>query len=177
VSFAGEVADLWAQVEKPIWAYYLGDYDPSGFDLERDLREKLERYSGRPCNHGPYVEGTELVDGRLFDPGAGFLWIRLGLRYSDFEEHGLIELPVKRTDKRSKAFVREHGDACAELDALPPNELRQRVRDAIERHIDPARWERLQEVERLERDTLATVIRAWGPEKTDLASLSEDDDR
>jgi hypothetical protein len=47
VSFAGEIADLWAEVEKPIFAYYLGDFDPSGFDLERDLREKLERYSGR----------------------------------------------------------------------------------------------------------------------------------
>src|SRR5262249_50970971 len=49
VSFAGEIADEWQRIEKPIFAYYLGDFDPSGFDLERDLRAKLERYSGRPC--------------------------------------------------------------------------------------------------------------------------------
>src|SRR5262249_7758097 len=47
VSFAGEIADQWREVHKPIYAYYLGDFDPSGFDLERDLIEKLERYSGR----------------------------------------------------------------------------------------------------------------------------------
>jgi hypothetical protein len=47
VSFAGEIADLWRRIRKPIFAYYLGDFDPSGFDLERDLCEKLERYSGR----------------------------------------------------------------------------------------------------------------------------------
>ena len=47
ISFAGEIADHWAETEKAIHAFYLGDYDPSGFDLERDLREKLARYSGR----------------------------------------------------------------------------------------------------------------------------------
>src|SRR5207244_249571 len=47
LSFAGEIADLWARIKKPIFAYYHGDYDPSGFDLERDLIDKLERYSGR----------------------------------------------------------------------------------------------------------------------------------
>src|SRR5260370_24445600 len=46
VSFAGEIAGLWKRVQKPIHAYYVGDFDPSGFDIERDLREKLARYSG-----------------------------------------------------------------------------------------------------------------------------------
>ena len=48
ISFAGEIADFWAQIEKPVFAYYLGDFDPSGFDLERDLCDKLARYSGLP---------------------------------------------------------------------------------------------------------------------------------
>lgn len=47
LTFAHEIASTWRLIEKPIHAFYLGDYDPSGFDLERDLREKLTRYSER----------------------------------------------------------------------------------------------------------------------------------
>src|SRR5262245_32341611 len=71
VSFAGEVAGLWAEVAKPIHAYYLGDFDPSGFDLERDLREKLERYSGRECLPADEVDENS------------FSWTRLAVDATD----------------------------------------------------------------------------------------------
>src|SRR5262249_24537260 len=47
ISFAGEIAVLWTEVEKPISAYYLGDFDPSGFGIEAELQDKLIRYSGK----------------------------------------------------------------------------------------------------------------------------------
>src|SRR5262249_46622811 len=75
VSFAGEIADLWRRVRKPIFAYYLGDFDPSGYDLERDLRERLERYSGRACVDTP--------------DGQSFAWTRLAVIAEDFEAHRL----------------------------------------------------------------------------------------
>src|SRR5262249_47375231 len=46
LSFTGLIAARWAKIEKPIFAYYIGDFDPSGFDIERDLMDKLARYSG-----------------------------------------------------------------------------------------------------------------------------------
>jgi hypothetical protein len=156
VSFAGEIADLWAKVEKPIFAYYLGDFDPSGFDLERDLREKLERYSGRV---------------RVFDPEQNdydsFCWQRLAVRQEDFELHNLVCLPVKEKDRRASAFMVQHGSDCAEVDALPPTELRRRVEEAIDSHIDADRWNRLLEVEKLEQQTLSDVVKNWG-KKTNL---------
>ena len=33
VSFAGAIGDEWFAIEKPIYAYYCGDFDPSGFDM------------------------------------------------------------------------------------------------------------------------------------------------
>ena len=33
VSFAHEIGEEWAEIKKPIFAYYLGDFDASGFDL------------------------------------------------------------------------------------------------------------------------------------------------
>jgi hypothetical protein len=158
ISFAGEIADLWAATGKPVFAYYLGDFDPSGFDLERSLREKIARYSGRCdlCALGDVHAGG---DPR---PAGCFYWRRLGVLRDDFERFGLISLPVKKTDTRAAGFVERHGRACAELDALPPTELRRRVQEAIESHIDRARWERLLLVEESERRSLEQVVAGWG---------------
>jgi hypothetical protein len=135
LSFAHEIAATWNRIEKPITAYYLGDFDASGFDLERDLRAKLERYCKRP-----------------------FTWKRLAVNKEDFGAFDLIPLKPKKSDRRYAAFIREHGSECAELDALPATELRRRVKEAIDRHIPQGQWERLQDVEKLEKETFTKVL-------------------
>lgn len=151
LSFAGELADLWKRVRKPIFAYYLGDFDPSGFDLERDLREKLTRYSGRRYEPNP-ARVTE----------RSFGWQRLGVLPEDFETLDLLRLPVKRSDCRAASFVDQYGDDCAEIDAIAPSELRQRVLDAIDSHIDVERWNLLLKVESLEQETLNQFCESLG---------------
>jgi hypothetical protein len=138
LSFAHEIADTWNRINKPIFAFYLGDFDASGFDLERDVKAKLERYCKRP-----------------------FEWVRLGVNFEDFEEFNLIPLKPKKTDTRYKRFVAEHGHKCAELDAIPATELRRRVEKAIMGHIDLEQWERLQETERLEKETIDKIASGW----------------
>lgn len=135
LSFAHEIAETWNQIQKPIHAYYLGDFDASGFDLERDLRDKLARYCNRP-----------------------FTWRRLGVNADDFETFDLIPLKPKKTDRRYKTFVREHGKDCAELDAIPPTELRRRVRDAITAHIPSGQWEQLQAIEAREKQDFTKIM-------------------
>lgn len=155
VSFAGEIADLWAEICKPIYCYYLGDFDPSGFDLERDLKEKLQRYSGRSvCDR--YVGQDDGAD------SATFRWERLAVLPGDFEQHDLITLPVKQSDRRAQAFIERHGHACAEVDALPPAELRRRVEGAILAHVDRGQWERLLLVQTEERERLRGMVEGWG---------------
>lgn len=148
LSFAGDIAAQWRRIVKPIFAYYLGDFDPSGFDLERDMRQKIERWSGKSI----VAPGED--DGRLC-----CVWQRLGVVATDFAQHNLIALPVKKGDKRAAKFVRQHGTACAEIDAIAPNELRRRVRAAIDSHIDQQRWGRLKEIEREEKMSLDAYIR------------------
>jgi len=58
-------------------------------------------------------------------------------------------------------YIDEHGDRCVEVDALPPNEIRQRVEGAIESHIDQSEWERLQRTERLELETFRKTIKRF----------------
>lgn len=134
-SFAWGIADQWRRIEKPIFAAYLGDYDPSGFDIERDLVSKLRSMSGK-----------------------NFEWVRLGVNQDDFEMHDLVKLKPKKTDSRFRKFQAIHGDHCAEIDAISPGVLRDRVRDFIEAHIPQGEWERLKQVEALERETFATVL-------------------
>lgn len=153
VSFAGEIADEWAQIDKPIFAYYVGDHDPSGFDIERDLKDKLERYSGLAF-------------------GMDMHWRRLAVNVADFDDHDLIRLPVKRADRRAAGYLQKYGDMAAEVDALPPTELRRRVEEAILGHVDADQWARLQRVEQAERDTMQRYVEAWDGAKVELDTVT-----
>ena len=80
---------------------------------------------------------------------------------ADFADFDLIPLKPKKLDTRYKRFVAEHGDQCAELDAIPAPELRSRVKGTIVSHIDGERRRRLQQTERLERETLDHLAAGW----------------
>jgi hypothetical protein len=56
----------------------------------------------------------------------------------------------KSNDTRYRWFTENHGDRCIEFDAMPPPELRARVRKAILAHIDGDAWERSLEIEQEE---------------------------
>lgn len=153
LSFAHEIADLWNEIDKPIFAYYLGDFDPSGFDLERDLREKLQRYCERYW-YGPDYSHDDPWEWR---PNC-VRWERLAVLPDDFEGFNLLELEPKKSDRRYQSFIEQYGERCAELDAIPATELRRRVREAIEIHIPAEEWKRLQVVESLERETFNDTL-------------------
>jgi hypothetical protein len=135
-SFAYEIAMQWQEIDKPIYAAYLGDYDPSGFDIERDLKAKLENLSGR-----------------------SFEWTRLGVNREDFESFNLVRLRPKKTDRRYSKFADNHGEDCAEIDAIPSNALRGLVSEFIESHITQSEWIKLQEIEAIEREGFNRVLR------------------
>jgi hypothetical protein len=117
--------------------YYFGDHDATGLDIERAAVDSL---------HGH---------------GAEFEWARAGLLWSDFTDFTLVNIPVKKGDSRSKKYLCEYGNRAAELDALPPDVLQQRIRRCIENHVDPAEWARLTRDEELQRETLSLVAKKW----------------
>jgi len=139
LSFAYEIAQLWKRFEKPVFAYYSADHDPSGLDLERDLQAKLRRY-GAP----------------------DFTWERLGVCPTDFETFNLFPLEPKKTDSRMKRFLAQGYTKCAELDAIPATALRARLERAINEHIPAEEWERLRRIEELERQQWEGVMRKFG---------------
>jgi hypothetical protein len=54
----------------------------------------------------------------------------------DIERYILPPEFTKTTDPRQKKFVARHGDQAVELDALPPDVLRERLIESVERNLD-----------------------------------------
>ena len=79
--------------------------------------------------------------------------VRVAIFDYDIEDFNLPPLKLKDTDPRASNFKREYGDEAVELDALPPTELRARLRRAIERLIDHEAWDRAKLVEQAQRET------------------------
>lgn len=116
---------------------YFGDHDPSGLTIERDCRSRLARHVG--------------------DVGPALTWQRFGLLHGDLDRFGLVNVPVKRTDSRARSYLEEFGDRAAELDALPPAVLRDRILDAIAAHVDVEAWDRVRAIEAAESESLDVV--------------------
>jgi hypothetical protein len=139
-TFAWNIAEEWKEIEKPIFAYYLGDHDPAGLRIEASLKSKLE--------------------GFLEDDEIEFDWERLAITPEDFANTELLGFKVKRKGKPGSwlPYLEQYGDRCIEIDALEPNLIRDRLKYAIESHIDVAEWRALQATEKLERATLKSTL-------------------
>ena len=131
---------------QPTSIYYFGDHDPSGVDISRVVEERLRQFI--------YEEVTTSF---MDDAGAHvdiFRFERVAVEPWQIEAWSLPRRPTKKTDTRSKNFVGE----SVELDAIPSRRLRQMVRDCIEQHVDFYKLEKIQQTERLERETLEMLV-------------------
>ena len=104
---------------KGVVIFYLGDHDPSGMDMTRDVRERL----------GLFAE-TELIE---VD--------RLALNYDQIEVLNPPENPAKTTDSRAQAYIAEFGESSWELDAIEPRALADLVRQATLALRDERLWD------------------------------------
>ncbi|WP_236627499.1 MULTISPECIES: hypothetical protein [unclassified Sulfitobacter] len=120
---------------KTLVIYALYDFDRSGRDAAGSLQEKVERF------------GCE------FDVPVTFN--HLGLSYDQVIDLGLPTRPAKRNTAADRRWPY---DFAAELDAIPPDTIREMVRDAIEYHLPPHQMRVLKDIEQAERDTLMQFI-------------------
>jgi hypothetical protein len=50
-------------------------------------------------------------------------------------------IPVKRTDTLAPEYLAKYGDQCVEVDAIPSDEVRDKLETAITKRIDMQIWE------------------------------------
>jgi len=114
---------------------YFGDFDPSGVDIDRSLGKRF----------------SELFDCRL-------LIIRCAILPEDIEQFKLPPDSTKKTDKRRKGFVETYGDIAVELDALPLDILRGRIKAEVESRLDMRVLEAIRKRETEEKRWLREVL-------------------
>ena len=122
--------------EKPCYIYFFGDHDPSGRDITRAVEDGI----------------------REFAPDAEVHFERIAVNPIQIDIYDLPTRPTKKTDTRSNSF---QGDSV-DVDAIPPNDLRELAKDCIVRHIDPGVWERTQRIEEEERAVLKEMVSRVG---------------
>jgi hypothetical protein len=133
-----------SRITKPIFIYYAGDHDASGYAIENSAQHRLK----------------ELLKDEFGWTSRGFArlhWERFAFLAGDFKNHNIPALDAKPSDPNYKKFKAKYGTDAAELDALPPDELRSRMEGLILKHLDVAQWRRLQEIEHLEKESWQTV--------------------
>ncbi|WP_434664757.1 hypothetical protein P5W99_30045 [Paraburkholderia sp. A3BS-1L] len=127
--------------ESPSILLYVGDYDPSGLYMsEADLPERLMRYHADP-------EHYELR--------------RVALTCEDAGRLPSFPADAKRGDARHEWFVRSYGAQCWELDAMNPNDLRERVRHCIAACLDIDAWEHALMIQAAERESMDSFMGDW----------------
>jgi hypothetical protein len=94
---------------------HLGDHDPSGIDMTRDLRERIFLFADN--------------DQHRYDIALK----RIALTMDQIDEVGPPPNPAKSTDARFADYRRKFGSESWELDALTP----QYLNALVKKHIDP----------------------------------------
>jgi len=129
---------------------YVGDHDPSGMFMSVvDLPRRLLSY-GAPSGRL----------GQDFEIHEAYVVRRVALTTEDCLAGDLPSFPAKKSDTRYRWYVSNYGRNAWELDAMNPNILRDRVRQEIEKYIQPVDWERHKKIEAAQRETTHKIARA-----------------
>ena len=105
---------------KKICVIYLGDHDPSGVDMTRDIEDRLSMYSRLPkCEIDVQRVALNFDQVRAWNPPVN---------------------PAKQTDARYAAYKLAYGKYCWELDAVEPRTLASLVEKVVLERRDEGRW-------------------------------------
>lgn len=138
LSFLHDAAETMQYDGRPAQIYHLGDFDPSGVDAARKIEAELRQAA----------------------PEIPISFERLAVTERQIADWNLPSRPTKASDTRSKHF----GAISVELDAIPPQKLRDLVRAELERHLPRHRLDALRQEEAAERLMLAEMVRELGVE-------------
>ncbi len=119
--------------------FHLGDHDPSGLDMTRDNKDRLDIFAG--------LDGVEVK--------------RLALNFDQVQAYSPPPNPAKQTDSRFSDYQTLHGDESWELDALNPEVIGNLIRENIELYLDQDLWNGAKALEANQKDLLRSAADNW----------------
>jgi len=115
--------------------FYLGDHDPSGEDMVRDIAARLDEFGCKDINVR-----------------------KLALTMAQVKQYNPPPNPAKITDPRAGMYVRKFGNSSWEVDALPPNVLASLIRKAFREVIDSDLMDEIKEREERDKAQLRLAV-------------------
>lgn len=112
---------------------HLGDHDPSGIDMTRDIQERLEMF------------------------GADVYVKRVALTMNQVITYNPPPNPAKITDSRCGKYIDQYGEESWELDALEPQMLTKLITNEVTALRDDAIYQAICDREEAEKRELQTV--------------------
>lgn len=133
---------MWRAAERMRWEkdpiiLHLGDHDPSGIDMTRDIQDRLNLF-GCP------------VDVK-----------RIALNMDQVQEHSPPPNPAKTTDSRYSSYIVEYGDESWELDALDPRTITGLIKEMAGEYTDEEARDTLLAEQAQHRQDLQSVADNW----------------
>ncbi len=137
---------------------YLGDHDPSGVDMTRDIHERVR------------LLGRTDIEMR-----------RIALTMDQIEELSPPPNPAKLTDSRAKKYIDAYGDDSWELDALPIEYIDRIISETVMEYRDEDAWAEAVQDERKDRRLMRLASRRWADvvqflDDTSDKNVEEEDD-
>jgi len=115
---------------------YIGDLDPSGEDMVRDIKDRLVLFG---------CENLEVL--------------KVCLNPGQVKMHKLPPNPVKPKDPRATKFLKKFGGSCWEVDALPPEVLVAGIRLILDKLVDRKKMDAVIRHEERDKKTLWSKLK------------------
>lgn len=116
---------------------HLGDHDPSGIDMTRDIQERMDMF------------------------GADVYVKRVALTMEQIETFNPPPNPTKLSDARANGYIEEYGHECWELDALEPKVITALIRDEVTALMDTDLLYEIERKEETDKGNIAMISRDY----------------
>ncbi len=139
------MSEMWRAAQRFQWEYggqtaviiYLGDHDPSGLDMDMDIKKRQRTF------------GSEIE------------FIRIALTMAQVEKYNPPPNPAKLSDSRAPDYCRKYGDESWELDALDPHTIADLIESTVLKYRDQELLDEVLVRERDHRRILKRVENEW----------------
>ena len=118
---------------------HLGDHDPSGIDMSRDISDRIE----------------------MFRRDDDFTFIRIALNMDQVRELNPPPNPAKMTDSRFAGYITKFGAESWELDAIDPIRLQDLIRNTVLEYRDDEKYSKALDKEEDYVEVLKRVEKNW----------------
>lgn len=116
---------------------HLGDHDPSGIDMTRDIQERLEMF------------------------GADVFVKRVALTMNQIQTYNPPPNPAKITDSRASKYIDQFGDESWELDALEPKVITDLIKKQVTMYRNDDIYRAVCDKEKREKEELKMLERNY----------------